>query len=46
VKLEFQAPETAGDVEYTLFFMCDSYLGCDQEYEFVLSVQGEGEKDE
>lgn len=23
----------------TLFFMCDSYLGCDQEYEFDLEVK-------
>ena len=39
VKLEFQAPADAGEVEYTLFFMCDSYLGCDQEYEFTLNVK-------
>ena len=39
VKLEFQAPSEPGNVDYTLFFMCDSYLGCDQEYEFSLNVQ-------
>ena len=38
VKLEFQAPSEPGNVDYTLFFMCDSYLGCDQEYEFSLNV--------
>ena len=30
VKLEFQAPSAAGQYEYTLYFMCDSYMGCDQ----------------
>jgi pre-mRNA-splicing helicase BRR2 len=39
VKLEFSAPAEAGKAEYTLFFMCDSYLGCDQEYEFALDVK-------
>ena len=39
VKLEFQAPSEPGNVDYTLFFMCDSYLGCDQEYEFSLNLQ-------
>jgi pre-mRNA-splicing helicase BRR2 len=39
VKLEFQAPADAGKADYTLFFMCDSYLGCDQEYEFSLDVK-------
>jgi pre-mRNA-splicing helicase BRR2 len=47
VKLEFTAPEEAGKVEYTLFFMCDSYLGCDQEYTVELDVkQGKGGEDE
>eukprot|EP00958_Prasinococcus_capsulatus_P026621 scaffold4916_cov371-Prasinococcus_capsulatus_cf.AAC.3 len=30
VKLEFQAPLEAGQYAYTLYFMCDSYMGCDQ----------------
>jgi pre-mRNA-splicing helicase BRR2 len=47
VKLEFQAPADAGKVDYTLFFMCDSYLGCDQEYEFSLDVkEAEDESEE
>ncbi|KAL4291767.1 hypothetical protein GQ457_14G019550 [Hibiscus cannabinus] len=32
VKLEFAAPTEAAEKSYTLYFMCDSYLGCDQEY--------------
>jgi pre-mRNA-splicing helicase BRR2 len=38
VKLEFLAPEEAGDYDLTLFCMSDSYLGCDQEYSVPLSV--------
>eukprot|EP01137_Pigoraptor_chileana_P032324 Opistho-2@21526 len=37
VKLDFEAPNP-GDYKYTLYFMCDSYLGCDQEYEANLKV--------
>jgi pre-mRNA-splicing helicase BRR2 len=36
--LEFLAPEQAGDYDLTLFCMCDSYLGCDQEIKLSLSV--------
>lgn len=38
VKLEFMAPEEAGDYDLTLFCMSDSYLGCDQEYSMQLNV--------
>merc|ERR1712216_308281 len=38
VKLDF-VPPTEGDQTYMLYFMCDSYLGCDQEYELNLKVQ-------
>ncbi|CAN0921129.1 DExH-box ATP-dependent RNA helicase DExH12 [Linum grandiflorum] len=38
VKLEFAAPAEAGKKSYTLYFMCDSYLGCDQEYGFTVDV--------
>jgi len=38
VKLTFNAP-AAGDYSYTLYFMCDSYSGCDQEYELKLHVK-------
>ena len=40
VKLEFPASESAGTHDYTLYFMSDSYMGCDQEYEFSVSVGG------
>ncbi|ERN11506.1 hypothetical protein AMTRI_Chr03g43880 [Amborella trichopoda] len=39
VKLEFPAPSEVGKKEYTLYFMCDSYLGCDQEYNFTIDVK-------
>ncbi|KAJ4827132.1 DExH-box ATP-dependent RNA helicase DExH12 [Turnera subulata] len=45
VKLEFAAPGEAGRKSYTLYFMCDSYLGCDQEYGFDVDVR-EGGPDE
>ena len=43
VKLEFSAPDIVGQHDLTLYFMCDSYLGCDQEYEFVLKVKEGGD---
>eukprot|EP00899_Mesostigma_viride_P012040 jgi/Mesvir1/20837/Mv07930-RA.1 len=39
VKLSFQAPEAVGSHDFTLYFMCDSYMGCDQEYEFSIDVK-------
>nr|XP_033509201.1 DExH-box ATP-dependent RNA helicase DExH12-like [Nicotiana tomentosiformis] len=39
VKLNFSAPAEAGTRTYTLYFLCDSYLGCDQEYIFTLDVK-------
>ncbi len=36
--MEFNAPEVPGDYNLVLFLMCDSYLGCDQEYQFNLNV--------
>eukprot|EP00798_Chlamydomonas_sp_ICE-L_P019204 gene19204-25822_t len=38
VKLDFVAPAAVGQHNLTLSFMCDSYLGCDQEYEVDLKV--------
>ena len=47
MKLDFVAPDEAGDYALTLYLMCDSYIGCDQEYEFSLSVaQGESDDDD
>ena len=37
VKLDFVAPST-GSHHYTLFYMSDAYMGCDQEYKFTISV--------
>ncbi|KAG8036648.1 hypothetical protein G9C98_003970 [Cotesia typhae] len=37
VKLDFVAP-AVGQHSYTLYFMSDAYLGCDQEYKFTLNV--------
>lgn len=40
VKLELTVPASAqGKQEYTLFFMSDAYMGCDQEYRFTLDVR-------
>lgn len=47
VRLDFNAPEQPGRHKFVLYFMCDSYMGCDQEYEFELEVQpAEGEAEE
>ncbi|KAF6257784.1 RNA helicase, activating signal cointegrator 1 [Scenedesmus sp. NREL 46B-D3] len=49
VKLAFDAPAEVGAAKLTLFFMCDSWLGCDQEYEVELIVgeaaEGSGSED-
>ncbi|XP_060524349.1 U5 small nuclear ribonucleoprotein 200 kDa helicase [Cylas formicarius] len=37
VKLDFVAP-SPGHHGYTLYFMSDAYLGCDQEYKFSIDV--------
>ena len=37
VKLDFVAP-SPGKHGYTLYFMSDSYMGCDQEYKFSLNI--------
>ncbi|UPQ98040.1 pre-mRNA splicing helicase BRR2 [Chloropicon primus] len=36
--LEFSAPSVPGKHTLTLYFMCDSYLGADQEYTFDLAT--------
>ncbi|KAK3020100.1 hypothetical protein RJ639_003724 [Escallonia herrerae] len=38
VKLDFTVGEP-GKHTYTLYFMCDSYMGCDQEYTFSVDVK-------
>lgn len=37
-KLDFTVPSSPGQHSLTLYFMCDSWLGCDQEYEIELKV--------
>uniref|UniRef100_A0A7N8XRZ3 Activating signal cointegrator 1 complex subunit 3 n=1 Tax=Mastacembelus armatus TaxID=205130 RepID=A0A7N8XRZ3_9TELE len=47
VKLDFVAP-AMGVHNYTLYFMSDAYMGCDQEYKFSVDVKeadSEGESD-
>ena len=46
IKLEFNAPENVGKHNLTLFFMCDAWAGCDQEYEFELDVGEAMDEDE
>ncbi|PNX73537.1 U5 small nuclear ribonucleoprotein 200 kDa helicase-like protein [Trifolium pratense] len=38
-KLQFVAPADAGKKSYMLYLMCDSYMGCDQEYGFTVDVK-------
>lgn len=38
MKLDFVAPATGGH-NYTLYFMSDAYMGCDQEYKFSVDVK-------
>ncbi|XP_070541263.1 U5 small nuclear ribonucleoprotein 200 kDa helicase-like [Ptychodera flava] len=45
VKLDFVAP-SVGSHSYTLFFMSDSYMGCDQEYKFTTHIREPGSSDE
>ena len=40
-KLQFAAPPPGGG-PITLFFMCDAYAGCDQEYELEVVLVGKG----
>jgi pre-mRNA-splicing helicase BRR2 len=49
VKLDFPAPAAPGKHKLTLFFMADSYIGADQEYDFDVNVaaaatEGGGER--
>lgn len=38
MKLDFVAP-VMGVHNYTLYFMSDAYMGCDQEYKFSVDVK-------
>ena len=37
IKVDFTAP-SASTHKYVLYFMCDAYMGCDQEYPFSIKV--------
>jgi len=39
VKLDVELPQEAGKLACTLYFMSDSYQGCDQEYKLDLNVK-------
>ncbi|GAB4840529.1 DExH-box ATP-dependent RNA helicase DExH12 [Ancistrocladus abbreviatus] len=39
VKLEIAAPAESAKRTYTLYFMCDSYMGSDEEYSFTVDVK-------
>ncbi|KAF5400264.1 U5 small nuclear ribonucleoprotein helicase [Paragonimus heterotremus] len=39
VRLDLTAPTHSGRHEFTLFFMSDAYMGCDQEYKFTVDVR-------
>jgi len=38
VNLDFTAPSTPGEHKLMLYFMSDSYMGCDQEYEIHMKL--------
>jgi len=38
VQLDFVAPQQEGPHDFTIMLMSDSYIGCDQEYRFSLTV--------
>ncbi|CAD6222865.1 unnamed protein product [Miscanthus lutarioriparius] len=42
VKLASSAPAEAGRKDYMIYLMSDSYLGCDQEYEFTVDAKDAG----
>jgi pre-mRNA-splicing helicase BRR2 len=44
LKLEFATPTSPGTYRYTLYFMSDSWVGCDQEYEFEVRVKEKTEE--
>jgi pre-mRNA-splicing helicase BRR2 len=44
--MEITPPDLAGNYNLVLYLMCDSYLGCDQEYEFSINVIASEEEDD
>ncbi|PIK38989.1 hypothetical protein BSL78_24176 [Apostichopus japonicus] len=45
VKLDFVAP-SPGSHNYTIYYMSDAYMGCDQEYKFSIDVKEVASDDE
>jgi pre-mRNA-splicing helicase BRR2 len=45
VKLDFVAP-SGGEHGYSLYFMSDAYMGCDQEYKFTINVAKGGRRND
>ena len=45
MKLEFAAPAGAGKQDFALYLMCDSYMGCDQQFDFSLNIEAADEED-
>lgn len=45
VAMDFIAPSKPGKYKYKLYYISDSYMGCDQEYDLSLEV-GEGKVEE
>merc|ERR1719421_1306250 len=39
VKLDVELPQESGKLACTLYFMSDSYMGCDQEYKLDLKIK-------
>ena len=39
VKLDVELPQEPGKLACTLYFMSDSYMGCDQEYKLDLKIK-------
>ena len=39
IKLDIDSPSLPGEYKYTLYLMSDSYLGTDQEYDFIIVVR-------
>jgi pre-mRNA-splicing helicase BRR2 len=39
VKLDVELPQESGKLQCTLYFMSDSYMGCDQEYKLDLKIK-------
>ena len=45
-RLPRPADRARGLAQYVLYFMCDSYMGCDQEYEFKVKVAEESDEED